>query len=87
MQGLPVVVLRTARFFPEEDDMAHAIAQSEPNTKANEFLFRRLTAEDVAEAQGRPTPGSPIHDCRRRSQNVEVGHRVSRLYAECRSYR
>src|SRR5262245_33319857 len=50
LQGLPVVVLRTARFFPEEDDMAHAIAQSEPNTKANEFLFRRLTVEDAAEA-------------------------------------
>jgi UDP-glucose 4-epimerase len=48
--GLPVVVLRTARFFPEEDDMAHAIAQSGPNTKANEFLFRRLTVEDAAES-------------------------------------
>lgn len=48
--GLPLVVLRTARFFPEEDDMAHAIAQSEPNTKANEYLFRRLTVEDCAEA-------------------------------------
>jgi UDP-glucose 4-epimerase len=48
--GLPVIVLRTARFFPEEDDMAHAIEQSEENTKANEFLFRRLTVEDAAEA-------------------------------------
>jgi len=48
--GLPVIVLRTARFFPEEDDMAHAIAQSDENTKANEFLFRRLTVEDAAEA-------------------------------------
>lgn len=48
--GLPVVILRTARFFPEEDDMAHAIAQSDANTKANEFLFRRLTVEDAAEA-------------------------------------
>lgn len=48
--GLPVIVLRTARFFPEDDDMAHTIAQSEPNTKANEFLFRRLTVEDAAEA-------------------------------------
>jgi UDP-glucose 4-epimerase len=46
--GLPVLILRTARFFPEDDDMAHAIAQSEPNTKANEFLFRRLTVEDAA---------------------------------------
>ena len=49
-RGLPVVVLRTARFFPEADDMAHAIAQSDENTKANEFLFRRLTVEDAAEA-------------------------------------
>jgi UDP-glucose 4-epimerase len=48
--GLPVVILRTARFFPEIDDMAHAIAQSGPNTKANEFLFRRLTVADVATA-------------------------------------
>ncbi|WP_289294582.1 NAD(P)-dependent oxidoreductase [uncultured Reyranella sp.] len=50
LHRLPVVVLRTSRFFPEEDDMAHAIAQSGENTKANEFLFRRLTVEDAAEA-------------------------------------
>jgi len=48
--GLPVVVLRTARFFPEADDMAHAIEQSDANTKANELLYRRLTAEDAVEA-------------------------------------
>jgi UDP-glucose 4-epimerase len=48
--ALPVVVLRTSRFFPEADDMAHAIPQSDANTKANEFLFRRLTVEDAAEA-------------------------------------
>jgi len=47
---LPLIVLRTARFFPEQDDMAHEIAQSEPNTKANELLFRRATVEDMAEA-------------------------------------
>ena len=50
LHRLPVLILRTARFFPEEDDMAHAIAQSGENTKANEFLFRRLTVEDTAEA-------------------------------------
>lgn len=48
--GLPVVVLRTARFFPEADDMAHVIPQSGENTKANELLFRRLTVEDAAQA-------------------------------------
>jgi UDP-glucose 4-epimerase len=47
---LPTVVLRTARFFPEEDDMAHAIAQSAENTKVNELLFRRADVEDMAEA-------------------------------------
>jgi|SRR5579859_253167 len=48
--GLPLVILRTARFFPEEDDMAHAISQSGENTKVNELLFRRATVEDMAES-------------------------------------
>ena len=30
--------------------MADAIPHSDANTKANEFLFRRLTVEDAAEA-------------------------------------
>ncbi|UIJ46586.1 NAD(P)-dependent oxidoreductase [Sphingomonas cannabina] len=46
--GLPVVVLRTARFFPEEDDTHRAL--SGENMKANEFLNRRLTVEDCARA-------------------------------------
>jgi len=50
LHRLPMIVLRTSRFFPEEDDMAHAIKQSGENTKANEFLFRRLSVEDAAEA-------------------------------------
>ena len=47
-QGLPVVVLRTARFFPEEDD-THLTLSGE-NMKANELLNRRLTVEDCADA-------------------------------------
>ncbi|WP_075791607.1 NAD-dependent epimerase/dehydratase family protein [Massilia putida] len=46
--GLPVVVLRTARFFPEDDDTHRALAGE--NMKANEFLHRRLTVEDCARA-------------------------------------
>ncbi|HEX8572583.1 MAG TPA: NAD(P)-dependent oxidoreductase [Allosphingosinicella sp.] len=46
--GLPVVVLRTGRFFPEEDDTHRDLTG--PNIKANEFLNRRLTVEDCAEA-------------------------------------
>jgi nucleoside-diphosphate-sugar epimerase len=46
--GLNAVVLRTARFFPEDDD-THAIPSGE-NLKANELLHRRLTVEDAAQA-------------------------------------
>jgi UDP-glucose 4-epimerase len=45
--GLSVVVLRTGRFFPEEDDDLRGDGR---NLKANEFLHRRLTVEDAAEA-------------------------------------
>lgn len=48
LHGLPIVVLRTARFFPEDDD-THAEPSGE-NLKANEFLNRRLTVEDCARA-------------------------------------
>jgi len=46
--GLPVIVLRTGRFFPEDDD-TH-LALSGENMKANELLHRRLTVEDAAQA-------------------------------------
>jgi UDP-glucose 4-epimerase len=46
--GLKCVVLRTGRFFPEEDDTQREL--SGPNLKANEFLNRRLTVEDAADA-------------------------------------
>jgi nucleoside-diphosphate-sugar epimerase len=46
--GLPICVLRTSRFFPEDDDTHRD--RSGPNIKANEFLNRRLTVEDAAEA-------------------------------------
>ncbi len=48
--GLPVVVLRTSRFFPEEDDQARGIPQGGLNTKANELLFRRATIDDMVSA-------------------------------------
>jgi nucleoside-diphosphate-sugar epimerase len=46
--GLACIVLRTSRFFPEDDD-THA-TPSGPNLKANEFLHRRLTVEDAVAA-------------------------------------
>jgi nucleoside-diphosphate-sugar epimerase len=47
-QGLATIVLRTSRFFPEDDD-THATPSGE-NLKANELLHRRLTVEDAARA-------------------------------------
>jgi UDP-glucose 4-epimerase len=50
-QGLPVLVLRTARFFPEEDDVAaRREAFEDANLKANELLYRRVDIEDVVTA-------------------------------------
>ena len=50
-QGLPVVVLRTARFFPELDDRDEIRAHyTDANVKANEFLYRRVDLADVVEA-------------------------------------
>jgi UDP-glucose 4-epimerase len=50
-QGLPCLVLRTSRFFPEaDDDGARRAAYADDNLKANEYLFRRVDIEDVAEA-------------------------------------
>ena len=46
--GLNCIVLRTSRFFPEDDD-THAVPNG-PNLKANEVLYRRLTVEDAAQA-------------------------------------
>jgi UDP-glucose 4-epimerase len=50
-QGLACVVLRTSRFFPEEDDnRKRREAFSDENLKANEYLYRRVDIEDVVSA-------------------------------------
>jgi nucleoside-diphosphate-sugar epimerase len=49
--GLPVVVLRTSRFFPEPDDAGDVrAAYADANIKANEYLYRRADIQDVADA-------------------------------------
>ncbi len=46
---LPCIVLRTARFFPEEDDdRSVRETYQDDNVKVNEFLYRRADIEDVA---------------------------------------
>jgi len=49
--GLPVIVLRTSRFFPEGDDNDEVRAVfPDANVKANEFLYRRVDVADAVEA-------------------------------------
>jgi UDP-glucose 4-epimerase len=50
-KGLACIVLRTSRFFPEQDDdRAVRDAYADDNIKANEYLFRRVDLEDVVSA-------------------------------------
>jgi hypothetical protein len=50
-QGLPCLVLRTSRFFPEpDDDAALRGAWDDANIKANELLYRRADIADVVDA-------------------------------------
>jgi UDP-glucose 4-epimerase len=50
-QGLACIVLRTSRFFPEEDDNPQVRnSYCDANAKVNEFLYRRVDIEDVVSA-------------------------------------
>ena len=50
-EQLPCLVLRTSRFFPEEDDRREVRESYEDaNAKANEFLYRRADLEDIVAA-------------------------------------
>jgi UDP-glucose 4-epimerase len=49
--GLPCLILRTARFFPEADDREEVRgAYEDANLKVNELLYRRVDLEDVVSA-------------------------------------
>ena len=49
--GLPVLILRTSRFFPELDDREEVrSAYDDLNLKVNELLYRRADLEDVVTA-------------------------------------
>jgi UDP-glucose 4-epimerase len=49
--GLPILILRTSRFFPEADDRDEVrAAYDDANLKANELLYRRVDLEDAVSA-------------------------------------
>lgn len=50
-EALPVIILRTSRFFPEADDDPEVRgAYDTANVQANELLYRRADIADVADA-------------------------------------
>src|SRR3954453_20603975 len=58
--GLPCLILRTSRFFPEEDDRDEVRAAFEDgNLKVNELLYRRVDLEDVVSAHRRALERAP----------------------------
>ncbi|MBI3714917.1 MAG: NAD(P)-dependent oxidoreductase [Betaproteobacteria bacterium] len=50
-EDMACLVLRTSRFFPEEDDLDSTRSEyADGNVKANEYLHRRVAVEDVVDA-------------------------------------
>jgi UDP-glucose 4-epimerase len=64
--GLPCLILRTARFFPEPDDRPDLRdAYDDGNLKVNELLYRRVELEDVVEAHACALDRAPALGFRR----------------------
>lgn len=59
--GISIAMLRTGRFFPEDDD-THAVPAGD-NLKANELLHRRLTVADAAAAHCAALEAAPRLGC------------------------
>ncbi|KAM3094391.1 NAD-dependent epimerase/dehydratase family protein [Phormidesmis sp. 146-12] len=65
-RGLPCLVLRTSRFFPEADDHQETReAYEDGNIKANELLYRRVDIEDVVSAHLLALEKAPLIGCAR----------------------
>lgn len=64
--GLPCLVLRTSRFFPEPDDRRDIReAYADDNAKVNEYLYRRVDVEDVVSAHLAAMVAAPRLGCGR----------------------
>ncbi len=97
---LPVLVLRTSRFFPEDDDDAAVrSAYSADNAQANELLYRRADLEDVVEAhlcalERAPALGfgryivsatTPFARDQLAALSLDAAAVIERLYPQCRA--
>ena len=97
-RGLPVVVLRTSRFFPEaDDDPLMRSAYTTENAQANELLYRRLDIADAVSAhllaaERAPKIGfaryivsatSPFEPCHLAALARDAAGVVRELYPDC----
>lgn len=58
--ALPCLILRTSRFFPEEDDdKSRREAYADANLKVNELLYRRADIEDIVSAHVKALDAAP----------------------------
>jgi len=59
---LPTIILRTSRFFPEDDDSPSVRNHfSRDNAQLNELLYRRVDLDDVVQAHLRALELAPQH--------------------------
>lgn len=59
--GLPCIVLRTSRFFPEPDfDAAGRECYADDNMKVSEYLYRRVDLEDAVSAHLLAAERAPV---------------------------
>jgi UDP-glucose 4-epimerase len=58
--GLPCLILRTSRFFPEQDDdRSRRDAYPDANLKVNELLYRRADIADIVSAHVKAIAAAP----------------------------
>ena len=90
--GLPCLILRTSRFFPEDDDRDDVrSAYADANLKVNELLYRRVDLEDVVERpplRARARAGArlrPLHRQRHHAVHPRRPGRAARRRARGRA--
>ncbi|MFT5139044.1 MAG: nucleoside-diphosphate-sugar epimerase [Lysobacterales bacterium] len=78
--NLPCIVLRTSRFFLEQDDKRSKRESFEDdNLKANEFLFRRVDIQDIVSAHELAIEKAPQLGFERLSEDREYQSDLARL--------
>mgnify|MGYP003693931179 CR=1 FL=1 len=86
--SLRAIVLRTSRFFPEEDDnRAVREAYTDANVKTNEFLYRRVDIEDVVSAHLLAARSRAIGPVSRNTSSAPPRHSRATTWRNCATTR